>query len=221
MNRPTESFIVESFATGHLGCNCTVVGDPVTRRGIIIDPGGEPEVIMDYVRGHRLSIERVYHTHAHLDHMLASHAIHGATQAELFIHKADRFLWNGYLRQCERLGIDGGEAPKAQGWIRDGAARGCCGGTALHTPGHTPGSVSFFFEPAALLVAGDTLFLRGIGRTDLVGGSFEQIERSIKQRLFTLEERTRVITGHGPETTIGYEREANPFFGVTAGTRLL
>ncbi len=215
-----ESAIIESFAVGHLECNCTVVGDPTTRRGVIIDPGGDPEAILACVQRHGLTIERVYHTHAHLDHMLASHAIHSATQAELFVHKADRFLWKGFLRQCERLGIDGGPAPKAHGWIRDGADLACCGGTALHTPGHTPGSMSFYFESAGLLVAGDTLFERGIGRTDLVGGSFEAIERSIKDRLFALDESTRVITGHGPETSIGYEREANPFFGVTAGTRL-
>tara|TARA_B100000676_G_C17816685_1_gene700390 strand:- start:16 stop:663 length:648 start_codon:yes stop_codon:yes gene_type:complete len=212
--------IVESFPTGHLGCNCTVVGDPASRRGVVIDPGGDLEAILACVRDHALTIDRVYHTHAHLDHMLASHALHGATHAELFVHKADRFLWNGYLRQCERLGIDGGEAPKAHGWIRDGADLECCGGTAMHTPGHTPGSVSFYFESAELLVAGDTLFQRGIGRTDLVGGSFEQIERSVRGKLFALADDTRVITGHGPETSIGYERDANPFFGVTSGTRL-
>ena len=159
-------------------------------------------------------------THAHLDHMLASEEIKDETQAPLLVHKADRFLWDGFLRQCEKFGIKGARAPKADGWLKDGSELGCCGGTAIHTPGHTPGSMSFLFESAQLLVAGDTLFERGIGRTNLVGGSFKQIERSIRERLFTLDGGTRVIAGHGAETTIGYERVANPFFGESAGVRL-
>lgn len=213
-------WVIETFAVGHPGCNCAIVGDPVSRKGVIIDPGGDPARIMAAVHRHGLTVERVLHTHAHLDHMLASEEIKDETQAPLLVHKADRFLWDGFLRQCEKFGIKGARAPKADGWLKDGSELGCCGGTAIHTPGHTPGSMSFLFESAQLLVAGDTLFERGIGRTNLVGGSFKQIERSIRERLFTLDGGTRVIAGHGAETTIGYERVANPFFGESAGVRL-
>ena len=89
----------------------------------------------------------------------------------------------------------------------------CCDGIAIHTPGHTPGSFSFWFENHSLLIAGDTLFQLGVGRTDLPGGSFEQIERSIKERLFSLADDALVVTGHGPSTSLAFEKNANPFFG--------
>jgi len=96
-------------------------------------------------------------------------------------------------------------------FIEDGKDLNCCGGIAIHTPGHTPGSASFWFEHSKLLIAGDTLFHRSIGRTDLWGGDFELIQKSIKERLYTLDEEALVITGHGPETILGHEKTQNPF----------
>jgi glyoxylase-like metal-dependent hydrolase (beta-lactamase superfamily II) len=205
--------LFECFAAGPLGCNCSIVGDPVTRRGLVVDPGGDVERIMDVIERFGLTIESIVHTHAHLDHMYASAALHARIGAPLAVHKADRRLWMGFERQCERLGMTGEPPPAPDRWLKDGDDLACCGGVALHTPGHTAGSMSFAFSAHRLLVAGDTLFLQGVGRTDLAGGSFRQIERSIVERLFTLPEETLVVTGHGPNTSIGYERETNPFIG--------
>ena len=125
----------------------------------------------------------------------------------------DRVLWEGLEIQCRLFGVPYVPVPAADYWLRDEAeiSVGRVQGVAFHTPGHTPGSMCFHFPEDQLLFAGDTLFRGGIGRTDLWGGSHDAIERSIRERLYTLEETTKVVPGHGPETEIGWERESNPF----------
>ena len=120
---------------------------------------------------------------------------------------------NALESQCQRFGIECGETSRIDSWLSDEDSLHCCDGVAIHTPGHTPGSFSFWFENHSLLIAGDTLFQLGVGRTDLPGGSFEQIERSIKERLFSLADDALVVTGHGPSTSLAFEKNANPFFG--------
>jgi hydroxyacylglutathione hydrolase len=213
-NTMTDSaMLLRTFPVGPFQCNCCIIGDPQSKAGIVIDPGGEPQRILEEIQVMGLQIIRIIHTHAHLDHLLASGVLHEQTGAPLQVHKADRFLWDGFQQQCRMAGIDSQPLPLPQHWLSDDEALDCCGGVALHTPGHTPGSMSFWFGEHHLLVAGDTLFNRGIGRTDLPGGSYKEIENSIIERLFRLDEDTRVITGHGPETSIGYEMKLNPFFG--------
>jgi glyoxylase-like metal-dependent hydrolase (beta-lactamase superfamily II) len=136
-----------------------------------------------------------------------------ATGAMLCLHEADKKLWDLLETQCRLFGMAYTPAPPPDHFLKDEEkiAVGQIEGVAMHTPGHTPGSMSFHFPGSRLVLAGDTLFQGSIGRTDLWGGDFQAIERSIRERLYTLDEATNVVTGHGPETTIGSEREDNQF----------
>ena len=205
--------IIQSFPVPPLGCNCSIIGDPASGEAIVVDPGGAHERILRAVHDLGLRVVSVLHTHAHFDHFLASGEMKKATGATLCLHPEDRFLWEGLEMQCRAFGVPYVPAPPPDHWLKDEEriGVGAVEGLALHTPGHTPGSMCFHFPQDRLVIAGDTLFRSGIGRTDLWGGSFRAIEASIRERLFTLDEHTRVITGHGEETEIGLEREYNPF----------
>ena len=208
-----QPIIQKTFAVPPLGCNCSILGDPESREAVIVDPGGNPEQLLDEVRRLGLTVVRILHTHAHFDHFLASGDIRKATQAPLCLHPDDERLWKMLDVQCQAFGVPYLPVPDPDCWIRDGEALsfGSVSGQALHTPGHTPGSLSFYFAGQRLLLSGDTLFRGGIGRTDLWGGDARAIQSSIRERLFTLDSDTRVIPGHGPATQIGREREYNPF----------
>lgn len=205
--------IFRSFAVPPLGCNCSIIGDPITKRAIVVDPGGDPDRILDTIRELGLTVSWLLHTHAHFDHFLASGEMQKATGAPLCLHREDQTLWENLELQCQTFGIPYTPVPPPDQWLEDGeeVSLGDIRGTALHTPGHTPGSLCFHFDRAKMLLAGDTLFRGSIGRTDLWGGDGTAIQRSIKERLYTLDETTRVITGHGPETTIGSEMRSNAF----------
>jgi glyoxylase-like metal-dependent hydrolase (beta-lactamase superfamily II) len=205
--------IFRSFPVPPLGCNCSIIGDPATRKAIVVDPGGDSERILKEVEALGLAVAHIVHTHAHFDHFLASGQMKAATGAPLWLHKADQRLWDNLEMQCRLFGIPYAPVPPPDRWITDDEALSLGGitGVALHTPGHTPGSTCFHFQDAGMVIAGDTLFRESIGRTDLWGGDAQAIERSIKDRLYTLDEDTRVITGHGPETKIGHELRFNAF----------
>ena len=208
----TENRIVrKSFPVGPLQCNCTIIGDTVTGKAILVDPGGDSGKILNLLEEMKLKVVAIIHTHAHLDHILAAGEIRDATGAPIHLHEDDMFLWTDCENQCRRFGLPPVSLPDPDKYLLDGSDLDCCGGVTIHTPGHTPGSTSFWFEEANLLIAGDTLFQRSIGRTDFPGGSFEQIVKSIKERLYTLNEDATVVTGHGPETTIGEEKTSNSF----------
>jgi glyoxylase-like metal-dependent hydrolase (beta-lactamase superfamily II) len=177
----------------------------------VVDPGGNPELILARLEAHGLKLVSIIHTHAHLDHFLASGELKKATGATLHLHKEDQFLWDNLEMQCRMFGVPYKPVPAPDQWLADDEELACGCGVALHTPGHTPGSMSFWFPEAKLLIAGDTLFRRGIGRTDLWGGDYSTIERSIKQRLYSLDEEATVVTGHGPDTRLGDEMRENPF----------
>ena len=205
--------ILKTFPVPPLGCNCSIIGDPVTKRAIVVDPGGAHERILKDVQDLGMTVVSILHTHAHFDHFLASGEMKKATNAALCLHPDDRKLWEMLEIQCRMFGVPYAPVPLPDYWLQDEEKLivGGIEGIALHTPGHTPGSMSFHFPAEKLLLAGDTLFRGSIGRTDLWGGDFEAIERSIRDRLYRLDETTRVITGHGPETLIGIERESNAF----------
>jgi glyoxylase-like metal-dependent hydrolase (beta-lactamase superfamily II) len=205
--------IFRSFPVPPLQCNCSIIGDPISKTAIVVDPGGDHEGILATLRDLDLTVALIIHTHAHFDHFLASGEMHKATGAPLCLHKADQPLWENLELQCQLFGVPYVPVPAPNQWIDDGQklSVGSLAATAVHTPGHTPGSMCFHLESAKLLLAGDTLFRGSIGRTDLWGGDGGAIERSIKQRLYVLDEATRVITGHGPETTIGFELRHNSF----------
>jgi glyoxylase-like metal-dependent hydrolase (beta-lactamase superfamily II) len=153
------------------------------------------------------------HTHAHFDHFLASGHIKKATGAPLCLHPHDRDLWSMLEIQCQMFGVPYAPAPPPDQWIADDEelSVGPYSAAVIHTPGHTPGSVGFYFEDQKLLFSGDTLFRGGIGRTDLWGGDSRAIIQSIRERLYSLNEDTLVIPRHGGETSIGWEREHNMF----------
>jgi glyoxylase-like metal-dependent hydrolase (beta-lactamase superfamily II) len=203
--------IFRSFAVPPLDCNCSIIGDPITKQAIVVDPGGDSNRILKELQECGLTVAYIVHTHAHFDHFLASGEMKRATGALLWLHKDDKMLWENLEMQCQVFGVPYQPAPPPDRWLKDDEelTLGEVKGLALHTPGHTPGSMCFHFPAAHMVIAGDTLFRGSIGRTDLWGGDAQAIERSIKDRLYTLDEGTRVITGHGPETRIGDELRYN------------
>ena len=205
--------IVETLPVGHLQCNCTILGDPVSRKAIVVDPGGDDELLIERLLELDLQVERIIHTHAHLDHFLASGKLKEATGAKLALHRDDLFLWDMLEDQCRMFGIPFEKPPPLDQWLEHEEEIEVKGiqGKALHTPGHTPGSMCFLFEKQKLLIAGDTLFQGSIGRTDLWGGDYQKIEESIREKLYTLDEDISVITGHGESTSIGHEMRSNSF----------
>ncbi len=208
----TESqFIIRTFPVGPLGCNCSVIGDRLSGRALVVDPGGNAEQILALLNELNLKAVAIIHTHAHLDHILAAGEIKNATGAPIYLHEGDQFLWDMVEEQCARFGVPPVKLPDPDHYLQDDHDLGCCGGVAIHTPGHTPGSISFWFEEYKTLIAGDTLFQGSIGRTDLPGGNFDQITTSIKERIYSLDDEAVVVTGHGPNTSIGYEKMSNGF----------
>lgn len=210
------ALIRKTFSVPPLGCNCSIISDPVTKQAVVIDPGGAPERILRELAQLGVTVSHILHTHAHLDHFLASSGIKKVTGATICLHQGDLELWKNLELQCRVFGVAYVPAVPPDYWLNDEEKIlvGQEPVVALHTPGHTPGSLSFHFPNEKLLLAGDTLFRGSIGRTDLWGGDFKAIETSIRERLYTLDEGTIVVTGHGPDTSIGDERETNQFIRV-------
>jgi hydroxyacylglutathione hydrolase len=204
------NIVRKTFPVGPLQCNCTVMGDTESGIGYVFDPGGDADQIMATVESMGLKIIGIIHTHAHLDHILAAGEIQRQTGAPVWLHRSDKILWDSLGFQCKMFGIPYTPVPDPDHWIEDEQELEC-GGYCLHTPGHTPGSTSFYFEDSRLLIAGDTLFQGSVGRTDFEGGSAGVLKKSIQQRIYKLDETATVITGHGPETTIGQEMRHNAF----------
>jgi glyoxylase-like metal-dependent hydrolase (beta-lactamase superfamily II) len=210
--------IVEVHPVGLLQCNCIIWGDPEAGTAVVIDPGGDPDPIRARVDELGLRGTAIIHTHCHFDHTWGSAGLHDLTGAPVGIHAGDQYLLDGYADQLSWIPVPLPEPPPPPVVNREleEGDRIECGAhplEVLHTPGHTPGSISFLGEDPTgpLLCSGDTLFLGGIGRTDFPGGDSQLIERSIRTRLYELPPETRVIPGHGPMTTIEQERTGNPF----------
>jgi glyoxylase-like metal-dependent hydrolase (beta-lactamase superfamily II) len=203
--------IFERLAVGPLQCNCYILGDERTREALVIDPGDEAGRILAVIGRHRLTVRAIVQTHAHFDHVGATAPLREATGAEVCLHPDDRQLYDHLPMQAEWFGLPAPEATTITRWCEDGdeIKAGSVSLGVLHTPGHTPGSVCL--GASGLLFSGDTLFCGGVGRTDLWGGSYEQLMASLQQRLLALPEETMVYPGHGPESTIGRERRTNPF----------
>jgi len=208
--------IVRTFPVGLLQCNCTVIGDEATKQAIVVDPGDEPETVLAALRAEGLTCKAILITHTHLDHVGGNQAVKDATGARLMLHEADLPLYDNLKAQAEWMGgmVRAPLRAEVDEQVHQGdlVKAGALTAEVLHTPGHTPGSLCFHLGgDAPLLLSGDTLFAGSIGRTDLWGGDFDQEITSIKNRLLALDDKTRVIPGHGPETTIGRERHKNPF----------
>lgn len=212
--------ILETFPVGPLQCNCTVLGDKASGEAMVVDPGENIPQILAILARHKLTLKQIVVTHGHIDHVGGAVRLKRATGAPILLNQNDLPLLAMMDEQAGWLGIETPEVAPPDVSAEDGMVAGIAGHAAhiLHTPGHTRGSICLHFAQDNLLLAGDTLFARSIGRTDLPGGDGRQILRSIHDRVLTLPEETRVVPGHGPATTIGEERESNPF--LQPGVRL-
>jgi hydroxyacylglutathione hydrolase len=205
--------IHEILPVGPLQCNCSIVGDEHTREGMVIDPGDDISDILSLIEKHNLQIKQIVITHAHIDHVGGAMKLRAATGAPILLNHNDYTLLKMLDLQAAWIGMatpgkveidhSVGETDKIQA--------GRLLANVIHTPGHTEGSICLHFPAENKLIAGDTLFAGSIGRTDLPGGSFDKIISSLHEKVLALPDMTVVVPGHGPITTIGEERESNPF----------
>jgi len=205
--------IHEILPVGPLACNCSIIGDEGTGEAVVIDPGDDVGAILDVLNRRGLRVKMIVVTHAHIDHIGGAAALRDATGAPVYMNAADQALLDHLDVQAAWLGmappgrVDLDAEARDGDRLRLGAIELC----VLHTPGHTPGSISLWIPAECKLLSGDTLFRDSIGRTDLPGGDSRLILRSIAEKLLPLDDDTLVIPGHGPETTIGREKESNWF----------
>jgi hydroxyacylglutathione hydrolase len=212
--------IVHGIIVGAFQENCWVIGNRRTGEGVCVDPGDEPEEILAMAREMGVRIKYIANSHAHIDHILGVAAVREASNAKFLLHPGDLEIARGTAKSARAwMGIDIPNPPEPDALLSDGDQIDVDGLklTVLHTPGHTPGSVSFYAN--GVLFAGDTLFQGSIGRTDLPGGDEHQEMASIVDRLLTLPDDTVVLPGHMGQTTIGEERQHNPFVRMELARR--
>jgi hydroxyacylglutathione hydrolase len=205
--------ILATFPVGPLQCNCTVLGDEASGEAMVVDPGDNIPQILALLQKHKLQLKQIVVTHGHIDHVGGALRLKKATGAPILLNQNDLPQLEMMDVQAGWLGIEPPDVAPPDASAEDGMMVGIAGHAAqvLFTPGHTQGSICLHFAPESLLLAGDTLFAGSIGRTDLPGGDSRLILRSLHERVLTLPDATRVIPGHGPATTIGEERESNPY----------
>jgi hydroxyacylglutathione hydrolase len=205
--------IHEILPVGPLQCNCSIIGDETTREAMVIDPGDNIEDVLALVAKHQLQVKQIVITHAHIDHVGGAMKLRAATGAPILLNQNDHALLKMLDMQAAWVGmaspgkVDIDQSVKQADTIKAGSLVA----NVIETPGHTEGSICLYFPAENKLIAGDTLFAGSIGRTDLPGGSFEKIIRSLHGKVLALPDETVVVPGHGPLTTIGTERESNPF----------
>ena len=205
--------IHEILPVGMLGCNCSILGDEVSREAIVVDPGDDISKITEILTRHGLTAKMIVITHAHIDHIGGAAKLRALTGAPVYMHQADTMLSQRLDMQAGWLGIETPEDPGIDTPAREGdiLKAGAIEAHVLHTPGHTPGSISLYLPLEGKVIAGDTLFKGSVGRTDLPGGDAGQIKRSIREKLYVLPDATIVVPGHGGNTSIGQEKRSNPF----------
>jgi hydroxyacylglutathione hydrolase len=205
--------IHEILAVGPLQCNCSIIGDETTREAMVIDPGDDIDDILALLRKHNLQVKQIVITHAHIDHVGGAQKLRAATGAPIVLNQNDYDLLKMLDMQAAWVGMSSPGKVEVDHSVSDAETlqTGSLRANVLHTPGHTEGSICLYFPTEQKLIAGDTLFAGSIGRTDLPGGSFQKIINSLHERVLALPDETVVVPGHGPLTTIGNERETNPF----------
>ncbi len=203
--------ILSCHTVGPFAMNCYIVADADSKRGFVVDPGDEIDRILADIRKHDLKIERILLTHGHIDHVAYAQDLKDALQVPMSIHRDDLPLLEQVQGQAMMFGLPPGPKPFADGRLQEGDEffAGRHRFRVLHTPGHSPGHVILAGDKVAFV--GDTLFAGSIGRTDLPGGNYEVLMRSIREKILPLGDQLTIYPGHGPESTIGEERRSNPF----------
>jgi glyoxylase-like metal-dependent hydrolase (beta-lactamase superfamily II) len=211
-----DAMIIKTLPVGPIMANCFIVGCEETLEAAVIDPGDEADKILQAVADLDLNVKTIINTHGHFDHVSANKGIYTATKAPILIHALDASMLEQISASAANWGLSAEDSPPPDRTINDGdtIAFGRITLKVIHTPGHTPGGISLFADGHVFV--GDTLFAGSIGRTDFPGGDFATLKSSIQDKLFELGDEVRVYTGHGPETTIGHEKQHNPFVGVNA-----
>ncbi len=217
--RKKNDLVLESFPVGSFQCNCSLIYSESTKEAIVVDPGNDLEQIMTLIKERDLNVKKLLHTHAHFDHIGQSAEVARKTGATCHLHDGDMFLYESLAQQGMFFNQPVAEPGEIHSKLEDNETFSLESKElkeflhTVHTPGHTPGSCCFYTDyfDTPVLLAGDTLFKGSIGRTDLPGGDTDQILKSIKNRLIGLPGETEVITGHGPETLIHFEKSNNPF----------
>jgi hydroxyacylglutathione hydrolase len=201
------------FPVGPLQCNCSVIGDEQTHEAMVIDPGDQIEGILEILRREKLELKQIVITHAHIDHVGGAMKLKAATGAPILMNQNDYALLKMLDMQAAWVGMQPPGTVQVDEAVSQGQVLkiGDISSNVIHTPGHTEGSICLYFPKERKLIAGDTLFAGSIGRTDLPGGSTEKIMRSLHTQVLALPDETEVVPGHGQLTTIGQERETNPF----------
>jgi glyoxylase-like metal-dependent hydrolase (beta-lactamase superfamily II) len=205
--------IHEILPVGPLQCNCSIIGDENSREAMVIDPGDDIEDVQAILAKHNLQVKQIVITHAHIDHVGGAMKLRAATGAPILLNQNDYALLKMLDVQAAWIGVATPGEVKIDHSISTGdhVSAGSLQANVMHIPGHTEGSVCLYFPAENKLIAGDTLFAGSIGRTDLPGGSMQKIMRSLHDTVLALPDETVVVPGHGPLTTIGTERESNPF----------
>lgn len=206
--------ILQSLTVGPFQENCYIIGDPATREGAVIDPGDEAPRIIKAMENTGLRFKYIINTHAHIDHVGAVQSVKDHFAIPFYLHRDDEVILRHMPQSAAMFGLKVGRVPDIDFYFNPPADMrlGDLSFKIFHAPGHSPGSVCFYFAAQHILIAGDVLFNGSIGRTDLPGGDFDTLINSIRQNIFTLPEETTVYPGHGPETTVGFEKKFNPFF---------
>lgn len=207
-----DELIIRRFVVGSISSNCYIVYDPTSLDALVIDPGDDAYSIAETVRSEALHVRGIVDTHGHADHIADNTVLKQEFGCPIMVHSLDApYLLDSDLNLSQFIGASGPISPPADHLLEDGEeiAVGRFTFKVIHTPGHTPGGICLYRE--GMLFSGDTLFAGSVGRTDFPGGSHEQLIESIRQRLLTLPDDTQVYPGHGPQTTIGAERQTNPW----------
>jgi hydroxyacylglutathione hydrolase len=214
---------VRGFTGGAFGENAYLLDCTATRKAALVDPGAAAPQMLRVVREEGLAVEAVYLTHAHLDHVEGLPTVRAAHDVPIHLHSADLFLYRRAAEQAAAFGMRlAGDLPEVDRELEPGTAIrvGRHELAVRFTPGHAPGHVIFHSEDGGFALVGDVVFAGSIGRTDLPGGDMQELLASIRREVLTLPDETRLLTGHGPETTVVRERRGNPFLvGQEPGTR--
>ncbi|OIQ49081.1 putative metallo-hydrolase [Pseudodesulfovibrio hydrargyri] len=202
---------IVTFPLGHMQTNCYVVSNG--REAVAVDPGGDPAPLIDHLEAKGLTLTAILNTHLHFDHTGGNKALSEATGAPIMANDADAYLLETWLGRGGDMGLPPIDPYE---WKNLGPGDTILAGvpcSVFHTPGHSPGSLTFYFPDAGAALVGDLIFYRSIGRTDFPGGDLDTLKRSVRERIFTLPPETRLLSGHGPETSVADEQNHNPFVG--------